>query len=298
MIKPITVDDTVFISSSIAENDHAEWSGASVSYSVGDKRIRVETHRIYECNTAHTSTASEPPETNTKWTDIGPTNQRAMFDNVIGTSSSATDQFNVEIAPGYSGAAAFFNLVGESLTVTQLDSAGGSTIKEEITNLDDTPILSFYDYFFTDFVQKETVIIQDLFDNYLNSRLKVTIDGTGTVSIGVMQVGALFDWGDLKYGAQLRIEDFSKKSTDSFGNTIIVKRANRKIVSGQLIVPFEQFSQLNILARDLQSEAAVYIGVDEVMYEPLSVFGFVSDFSITIQYHKYLLCNIEIEGLV
>lgn len=298
MIKPITIDDSVLISSTATET-YAEWSGASVSYVIGDRRIRLTTNRIYECLVDHTSASSPVPEDDTtNWLDIGPTNERAMFDQVIGTVTSASGSLIVELAPGQSGALALLELDGDLLEISQLDGAGGTEIKSYEIDLDDTPILSFYDYFFADYVQKKTVVITDLYDNYLNSRLIITLTGSSTVECGVCQVGKLFNWGDLKYGASLRIEDFSKKTTDEFGNVTIVPRATRKIMSGQIIVPFNQFNQLLILAESLQSEAAIYIGVDEMGYEPITVFGFASDFRVIVQHYQYLLCNLEIEGLV
>ena len=48
LIKPIAVTNSVFITSTVAENDYPAWA-ASTAYVVGDLRIRTATHRIYKC---------------------------------------------------------------------------------------------------------------------------------------------------------------------------------------------------------------------------------------------------------
>lgn len=300
MIKPIPVDDTVLISSTANEDDYAAWN-ESASYAVGDRVVRTTTHAVYENLIAgidatfpENATGGATP----RWVYVKPTNRYAMFDDVIGTKTSVISPLNTELAPGNVSGLALLEVVGQTLDVTMTDGAGGTTVYSKSINLDDTAINSFWDYFYQDYVQKDTVALTDLPGEYLNARLIVTISGSGTVSCGVCQPGTVYELGDTDNGATIRRQDYSKKTTDQFGYTSVVKRATRKILSADVEVAFEKFTQLDRLMRDMQSELAIYIGVDRAGYETLIVYGFASDVKIVIPHPKYLMCNIEIEGII
>jgi hypothetical protein len=101
------------------------------------------------------------------------------------------------------------------------------------------------------------------------------------------------------YGAKIRRQDFSKKTTDDFGYVSVVPRATRKLMTSDLMIEYEYFAMLDRLMREMQSIPAVYVGTTEdVFYDPLTVYGFVTDFGVGVLFPKYLSCSIEIEGLV
>jgi hypothetical protein len=95
-IKPTPITDSLFVTSSAAENDYTAWNAAT-AYSVGDKCIRTATHRIYERTIAGT-TATAPESDLYNWMDIGPTNRWAMFDQSVGSVTSAATPLIVVIA--------------------------------------------------------------------------------------------------------------------------------------------------------------------------------------------------------
>lgn len=297
MIRPVTVDDTVLISSTALEDDYAAWNAAT-NYSVGDRVIRTTKHAVYE-NLIAGVDATAPENAPTRWVYVRPTNKYAMFDSVIGTATSLASPLTVVLEPGQIGGLAAFELVGELLQVDMLDSAGGSSVYSTTIDLDKTEIFSFYDYFFAEYVQRESVALTDLPTEYTDPELTVTLTGTGTVSVGVLAVGRVFDLGSTLYGATLRRQDFSKKTTDDFGYISVVQRTTRKLMSSDLIIEYEYFAMLDRLMREMQSIPAVYVATSEdEFYDPLNVFGFVSDFRIVVQFPKFLSCNIEVEGLV
>ena len=297
MIRPVTVDDTVLISSTAAEDDYAAWNAAT-NYAVGNRVIRTTTHAVYE-NLIAGVDATAPENAPTRWVYVRPTNKYAMFDSVIGTSTSLASPLTVVLEPGRIGGLSMFELVGESLQIDMLSSSGGSSVYSITVDLDQTEIFSFYDYFFAEYVQRESVALTNLPTEYTDPELTVTLTGTGTVSAGVLAVGRVFDLGRTLYGATLRRQDFSKKTTDDFGYISVVQRTTRKLMSSDLIIEYEYFAMLDRLMREMQSIPAVYVATTEdSFYDPLNVFGFVSDFRIVVQFPKFLSCNIEVEGLV
>lgn len=297
MIRPVTIDDTVLISSTATENDYTEWNAAT-NYSVGDRVIRTTTHAVYE-NLIAGVDATLPENAPTRWVYVRLTNKYAMFDKVIGTSTAVASPLIVILEPGQIGGFAMFELAGQSLEISMLNTSGGYPVYSKTIDLDQTEIFSFYDYFFAEYVQRESVALTDLSAEYYDCELTATLTGSGTVSCGELVVGPVFDLGRTLYGASLRRQDFSKKITDDFGYITIVKRATRKLLSSDLIIEYEYFGMIDRLMREMQSIVGVYVATTEdPFYEPLNIFGFVSDFRVVVQYPEYLSCNIEIEGLV
>ena len=297
MIRPVTIDDTVLTSSTALEDDYTAWNAAT-NYSVGDRVIRTTTHAVYE-NLIAGVDATNPEDAPTRWVYVRPTNKYAMFDSVIGTSTSLASPLTVVLEPGQIGGLAMFELVGQELQIDMLNASGGSSVYSTTIDLDQTAIFSFYDFFFSEYTQRTSVALTDLPTEYADPEITVTLTGTGTVSVGVLVVGRVFYLGKTLYGAKLRRQDFSKKTTDDFGYVSIVRRATRKLVSADLMIEYEYFQMIDRLMSDMQSVAAVFIATtDDEFYSPLNVFGFAVDFQPVVAFPKYLSCNIEIEGLV
>ncbi|CUI04671.1 hypothetical protein BN2497_4119 [Janthinobacterium sp. CG23_2] len=59
-------------------------------------------------------------------------------------------------------------------------------------------------------------------------------------------------------------------------------------------------SEFNKLFRSLAALRAIsciYIGADQIGFEPFITYGFYKDFSMVVAYPQHHLCNLEIEGL-
>lgn len=301
ILLPTTITDSILISSSVPENDYAAWA-SSTNYVVGDKRIRVETHRIYECVSDHLST-STPPEDLTGgptplWADIGPTNRWAMFDDVIGTYTEATGEILVELAPGLVSGFNGMEFVGDLLEISMLDGPAGTEIYSFSKSLDGTQCFSVVECLLAEFVQIRKVSITDLPETYYNCRVIIRVSGSSTVRCGLSQVGRIHDVGHFDYGIGVRVEDFSIKTTTPQGYTTITPGKDRKLLEGVITVPFEKLNYVDILLTGLKKIPATYIGADINGYEAFTVFGFLKDFRPVLQHHEYIVCAIEIEGLI
>lgn len=301
LIKPITVDDSVFVSSSVPEDEYPAWAWP-VSYSVGNKRIYA--HRIYESLTAHTSTAITPDQltggATPTWADIGPTNQRAMFDAVIGTSTTATDLLTVTLAPGNTSGLALIELVGKALSVQMTNGAGGTEVYSKQIDLDATVIVSIWDYLFAEHQQKDKVALTDLPIEYLNAHVIITIIGNGTVKCGVSQPGITYDvMADTEWPIDASFEDFSTKITDpDFGIVTINPKPDRMLLSFSFSAPFYMLPRINKLMRTMKRTLAVYVPVDREGFETLITFGYAKEFIASPDNHKDVMYKLEIEELV
>lgn len=300
VIDPTTMQDSLLLSTTVSEADHPAWVSGT-NYTVGTKVIRTSTHRIYENLVAGVSTT--PPENATGgatpvWLDLAPTNRWAMFDNEVGSKTTATTSMQYVLSPGMTEAISFLELDADSLTVLVKSSTGGSVIYNKTFSLDGSAITGFYDWFFEPYSTLSELSITDLPVGYFSPEITITITGTGSISCGVCKFGLITELGGTEYGATIGIISYSKKEVNEFGRTIITPRSNVKTLDVKL---FSEASELRKIYKTLSSitdKACVWIGTDKLNYETLTVYGFYKDFSINIAYPTVNYCTLQIEGII
>ncbi len=294
VIFPTSVDDDVFVSSTVPENDYAEWSSAT-SYVIGNKVIISATHQVYEALTANTN---KPPVTSPNdWLNIGYTNRWAMFDYKVGTKTTGTGSVSVVLEPGIVTGVALFGVNAADVRVVMTDAVEG-VVYDLTKDLNDyTVITDWYAYFFEDMRRKPSVIFEGL-PSYPNAQLTVTASGgvSETIEVGSLLVGRLRKYADhILSGASVGIQDFSRKERDAFGNFQIVERAFADIASWSFILDNRRIDSFREQMATIRSIPAVYIGDDR--FSSTLIYGFFRDFSVVITYDRFSECSIEIEGL-
>jgi len=297
IIKPTVITDAMFNSSTIAEPDTGETAWVSgASYTVGNEVIRATTHKKYQCLINVTS-ATPPENDTTNWAESGSTNKWAMFDRKIGTVSSVTSPLTVVLEPGSVSAVSLLELVGREAIVSMKDAVGGTQVYSNTVTLDGTIILSFYDWFFEDYVQLTGFSLTDLPSQYPMCELTISVTGTGTVECGVAIVGQSVNVGVTHYGASVGIIDYSRKEADQFGNIDIVERGYRARNNFKITIETIDFNKLYRLLASLRATPCVVIGEDSIGFEPMTSYCLIKDFSIDVAYPSYYLCNLQTEGM-
>lgn len=297
LIKPITINDSRFISSTVAEPATGEtlWNAAT-AYNVGDLAARTTTHRIYRRKVAGT-TASNPESDTTNWEDYAPTNRWAMFDQEVNTQSSVTSPLTVTIAPGICNGLALIELVGTSVTVTITDGAAGPTVYNVTVGLEQSSVADWYQYFFEPFSQRGTLVLTDL-PPYPNARVTISVTGSGTVKCGGFIVGTLYTLGGTQYGVTAGIRDYSKKETDTAtGAVTLVPGKFSKRLRAKLQVNAGAVGPIQTLLTELRATPCVWIGDDTGTNEALTVFGFYRDFELDVSYPTVNHYSLDIEGM-
>lgn len=301
LINPTTMTDATLLSSSVAEDDFAEWNAAT-NYTIGAKVIRLTTHRIYESIVGGVD--ATPPENATggetpKWLEIGPTNRWAMFDDVVGTVTTSSTSIVVVLQAGSAGGIAALELIGETLVVSIKDQPGGSVVFEREVDLDGSQIDSVFDWFFAEREQRTDVVLTSLPTQFPDQEISITITPySGVAAVGVCKIGLLHVIGSTQYNATVSLEDYSRKVRDEFGRYEIVERSWSKKTRQRVVTDPIGFNRIYRLLASVRAKPCVWLASDEQRYQPLVVYGFYRTFEIDVAYHALHYCSLEIEGLI
>ena len=165
---------------------------------------------IYE--SLQNSNLNKTPGLNpTWWQDRGATNQFAMFDNVIGTSTVATTSLTVVYAPGaIFNSIALVNIDAAVIKITIRDGLSGPIVYENIAGVTGAQSYSWYDYFFNDPLLKRTQTIFSNIPPYLNAHITLELTNSAGMNVSLAQllVGDLTTLGKTEYGASAGIVDY------------------------------------------------------------------------------------------
>jgi hypothetical protein len=303
VIPPLAITDAMLTSSTISEPDTGEtaWSGASVAYILGDRRIRTTTHRIYECVSAHTSAASPLPENDTThWLDIGPTNKWAMFDTLRNSATVHTGSITAVITPGVRvDSIALLGMVANSVTITM--TSGGVTVYTYTADLNLREVSSWYDYFFRAFSTKPSIALFDL-PPYTNGVITVAATATsGNAEIGACVIGSYEYIGDVSYDAESDVLNFSTVTRNFDGGTsAMVQRRNVPKTIQQILLDKSRVNRVRALRDSLNATPAVWAGLedsDDGYFEALLILGFYKRFSINLKHPQHAILSVELEEI-
>ncbi len=266
LLRPVDITPAELVASSVAENDYPAWA-AGTTYAAGARVILSATHRIYE-SVAAGNVGNDPTGESGLWIDVGPTKRWAMFDQALGTVTSAAGSIIVTLAPGAVDALALLDVVG-------------ATARVQTTGYD------------------RTIAIGDGAVKFLDmpgasANVLVTISGPGTVSVGTLLVGTLTTLGITGDEPTTGITDYSRKDVDDFGEVTIVERSWAKRMSARTLI---RTDALDIVANRIASVRAtpsLWIARDGT--DALTVYGFFKDFSIEVDQTVSTL-SLSIEGL-
>jgi hypothetical protein len=230
------------------------------------------------------------------WQILGAINRYKMFDNVISTQTTRTGTIVVTVDPGQIiNAAAFFGLAGNTINVVLTDPVEGVVYNQTKTLQDNTLIVDWYAYFFELIYPLTDAVFTDL-PSYLNATITATINaGAATAACGEMVIGRQAILGVANFNTSVSIQDYSIKTTDEFGNTIVEQRRFSKRADYDVTVETTRVATVQKLLADIRTTPTVFIGEDN--RPETVVYGFYKSFNIVISTPSISDCSIEVEGL-
>ena len=296
VLKPILFQSSQLISTDAVNTDPDYSSGAT--YALGDK-VTYGT-KVYE-SLQGSNTNHQPDTSPTWWLDLGANNQYAMFDEVIGTSTTRTDSLTVVYKPGsIFNSLSLINIDALVIKTTIRDGVSGPIVYENTLGLSGAESFSWSDYFFNDPLLKTTQVVLSDLPPYVNAclTLELTTETGGMVSLAKIVVGDLAVLGTSQYGASAGIVDYSIKETDEFGNTKLVKRAFSKRLNVSFNIENAELNRVQRFLYSIRATPVVWVASDMNIYEEaLVVYGFYKDFTTEIAYPSFSQCSIEVESL-
>lgn len=295
IIQPVPITPAMLTASNVPENDAPLWTAGT--YTIG--QLRIYDHRVYEVIIASTTARPDigavatPPS----WLDLGATNRFKMFDEIISTQTVFAAEVDVDITPAVVvNSAAFFGMSGNEITLTITDPIEGVVYTETRSLQDNTFIVNWYAYFFEEIAFLSDMVFLNL-PAYGNATFNAIIDGgVGDAKVGEVVIGKQRNLGVSNFGTSVSIQDYSIKSTDEFGNTVIVPRAFAKRADYDVTVNTSSVAATQKALADIRTTPTVFIG-DENRPETV-VYGFYKQFNIVLSTPSISDCSIEVEGLV
>ena len=130
--------------------------------------------------------------------------------------------------------------------------------------------------------------------------LEVTLTQEGGPALGQVIAGQAWPIGTTQYNTRLGIRDYSRKDTDEFGNTRLVKRANAKRTSLPLYLPPSRLDSVREILARMHGLPALWLGDDNEgigSYQSLTVWGWLEDWNATVIGPNEISMTIDIQGL-
>lgn len=282
--------------------EYNEWNPAT-AYSVGD-RVRVEDDKMVYENILAGTNSTAPSLAPSRWIPVYATNKWRAFDTKINTQTSRAESLTFILKPG--------NITGIGLLNTEASYVEISVVvpteatpcvfsgAADLTN--GNTIGSWYEYFFEPIQQLDSFIagVDSALPNippFINAIVCVTLYyPANTAKVGNLVVGMVSDLGLTQYDSSIGIVDYSKKTTDDFGNINLVQRTYSKRLNVELQFRNEKVDSLAKMLAQYRAAPVVWIGMDNI-YTSMIIYGYYRDWEISLSGPSHSTVRIQIEGM-
>jgi len=301
---PITADAQL-ISSSITETDKAAYAAGTTYAANAEVQVTADgVHKIYRSAVAG-NVGHYPPDNiyddtvdpaTGYWIEVSSTNRWKMFDGKSRASSIAADQIIVEFAPGeLFNSLALLNVEASSATVEVIDSIEGLVYFAGVDLVDYSGIIDFYEWFFYEPIRKNAIPLTDL-PSFSGATIKVTLTAPGeTVTVGEIVAGVLKYIGKLQYGYSVSIQDYSTKEKDEAGAAKVIEGVYSDTGSFKVVVDSIHVYDIKRTLGLYRATPLVWIGAD--WRQDSIIYGYYTDFDVSIETLSKSYCSIEVEEL-
>lgn len=274
------------------------------NYAIGDKRIRVETHRVYEAVQASTGRTIAPELDGTYWKDMGPTLRWAPFDQYINTPATATATLTYVLKPGFCNCVALYGIDAGTVSVTVKAGTGGSTLYTESRPVSESNA-TWYGYYFLPWVKRDRMVFSNL---PIHPDAEITITLTAavgvSVAIGVIVVGDyrpligdIASFGGTERGASAEPVTYSYIKTEDDGTVKIVKRHAATGLRATICLPRENADAALKTIQSVLDIPCGWVATATKGYDGLNAFGLGS---ASVRYENDTIARIDltVKGMI
>lgn len=291
IVRPIAITPAIVTTN--AANAHADYAAGTTYASGAHVTYNLKTWlSLQDSNTGHTPGASG---SEAWWSDAGPSNKWAMFDDEVGTVTTRADSLQVTLSPIAAPTVALLNV--RAKTAQCVSTHGVTEVYNKTVSLWDTSMISDWaEYFFSE-PEFRTEAIFDGLPSVPGQEVTITLQATGaTVECGMCVPGRPFDVGDELQGLKRSGIDYSTVTFDVFGKTTIKRRGYAREISTQTMLLNTAFDRI---ARRLDQIASVPVLVlsGRPRFDATVVYGLVS-YSLDLALYSYSYASIDVKGLI
>lgn len=299
VIPPVTIDDSVLISSTAPEPGAGEvaWNSGT-TYAAGAEVILTSTHRKY-LSLQGSNTDKNPATETTYWEDNGPTNKYAMVDLLTNEATVLASPLTFTLLPGRRiNSLGLSGLVGAQVEVWQFR---GTTITfHEAINLNSRVVTDWTSFFFEPFSNKKAISRFNI-PPFTDAELLISITGPSTVECGAVVIGTNVEVGVCERQARVSGINFSNVARDFAGgiNTMTQRRSVPKI-SMHILMEKERVNRVLPLKDDLNAVPAFWTGIDDDAhgyYEALQAVSFYRTFDLDLSDNEFAFLDLELEAI-
>lgn len=294
VVTPLAISDAMLIATDVPEADYSEWS-AAVEYALGVRVIVAARHKIYE--SLQDGNLDHAPSDPLWWIEVSPTNRWKLFDTSNSTQTAQANSMSYTLrSPNAMPALAALNLSNATAIRVRVSHTTYGDLYDQTTDLSPLPAAADWWSWFFGVRRAPTQHIDLNLPAIPGGDVTVDLTGGAGLAVGVLMLGQVTDLGvGVKYGARVGIQDYSRKETNDFGDTVLVRRAYAKRASFDLILGADEVDALQIFLADLRATPCLWIGSSR--YESTVIFGIYKQFDILISYPTFSDCQLELEGL-
>ena len=306
-MKIIVPNELTLTQCSVTETNAVDgvlWN-ASTTYSQGTK---VRYNHVTYTSLVNSNTGNVPANTYSgivaKWEKNGATMPYRMLDAYVDTQTVAAVGESLTFTVPFNRASAFalLNMEGTSAHVVITDTLNDEVLYDkEFVLLSDIRRWSFFDYCY------EPLVGVNLF---IRTGLPLAITGTMSVEItngagsalakvGHVVVGRDRYVGMTKYDAEVGIVDYSRKTTDEFGVTTLVRRSFAKTASLPVYLHPDESDGVTQILQEIRAMPCIFQGDNQDEgYKVLTVFGWLEDWRHVYAGPNEVELKLDIQGLI
>lgn len=243
---------------------------------------------------------NKPPSLNPSfWLLVGSTNKWAWLDDSVQSQTSNVDYVAAAVkipSTSFADYVVLGNITnGTSARVVMMDPLDGMVFDRTISLISDSGILDLLSYFTEPIVRITDYALGGL-PPYAGAQLSVSVAATGqTVAVGLLKVGLSKTVGSTQSGMTLGLQDYSVKSTDTFGTSSFLERTYARRMDLTVWVDNTRLDSIINLLNSYRVTPVVYIGSDG--FNSSIVYGVYKDYTGGIDYTTVSTLHIEIEGM-
>lgn len=292
IVQPLPVTNSVLVFTNVPESSYPAWSNAT-TYAQGARVHLTSTHKVYE--SAASGNLNNDPATSEQWIEVGPTNRWALFDRSNSTQTANPYGFTYRLAPTAAYNVAYLGgMTGALSAQFRVTHPTLGTLLDRTLDLASVPAQAgWWEWFYGERRGPSLAVVE--VPGVLGSELRIDVTGTTALAAGVLLFGQAKEIGLLvQQGATVGIQDYSRKETTDFGDTVLVQRAYAKRASFDLPIKAELVDEAVTYLASIRATPCLFIGP---RYESAVIYGFYKEFDVNIAYFSHSMCSLQVEGL-